>query len=49
MTKPIRIDAGLHKIAKIHAAKEQRTLKGLTEEGLADLLGVKIGDIDVVD
>lgn len=37
-TKQIRIDAGLHKIVKILAANEQRTIKGLIEESLADFL-----------
>ena len=38
-TKQVRIDAGLHKIAKVAAAEEGRTLKALLEECLVEYIG----------
>ena len=38
-SKQVRIDAGLHKIAKVTAAEEGRTLKALLEECLVEYLG----------
>ena len=42
-TKQIRIDAGLHQILKVKAAKLRLTIKALLEGYLADLLGVQEG------
>lgn len=42
-TKQIRIDAGLHQLLKVKAAKLRLTIKALLEEYLADLLGVQEG------
>ncbi len=38
-TKQVRVDSGLHKILKVMAAEEGRTLKSLLEECLVELLG----------
>lgn len=40
-TKQVRIDAGLHQLLKVKAAKSSTTIKGLLEECLAELLEVK--------
>ena len=40
LTKQIRIDAGLHQLLKIEAAKSNRSIKELVEESLAELLAV---------
>lgn len=40
-TKLIRIDAGLHRLAKIESARTGETLKSLVEGALADILGPK--------
>ena len=40
-TKQVRIDAGIHKLAKTEAAKSGESLKSLVEGSLADRLGVK--------
>ncbi|OGY24278.1 MAG: hypothetical protein A2172_00205 [Candidatus Woykebacteria bacterium RBG_13_40_15] len=37
-TKAIRIDAGIHQLAKVGAAKAGRSLRSLTEEGLVLVL-----------
>lgn len=42
-TKQIRIDAGLHQILKIKAAKAGMSIKTLLEGYLADLLAVDEG------
>lgn len=39
-TKQVRIDAGLHQLLKIKAAKSGMTIKALLEEYLADILAV---------
>jgi len=39
-TKQVRIDAGLHQLLKIYAAKAGRSIKSLLEECLAELLAV---------
>ncbi|HUD04655.1 MAG TPA: hypothetical protein VMR59_01555 [Patescibacteria group bacterium] len=41
ITKQVRIDAGLHQLLKIKAAKGSTTIKTLLEGYLADLLEVK--------
>ena len=38
-SKQVRIDVGLHKILKVMAAEEGRTLKALLEECLVEYLG----------
>ena len=38
-SKQVRIDSGMHKLAKIRAAEEGMTLKALLEWCLADYLG----------
>lgn len=38
-TKQVRIDAGLHKMAKVRAAEEGMTLKALLEECFVKYLG----------
>jgi len=38
-TKQVRIDAGLHKMLKVMAAEEGRTLKSLLEECLVEYIG----------
>lgn len=40
-TKQVRIDIGLHELAKIKAATDKTTIKTLVEGGLANVLGVK--------
>lgn len=40
LTKQIRIDAGLHKLLKVKAAKSGMSIKTLLEGYLADLLAV---------
>lgn len=42
-TKQIRIDAGLHKLLKMYAAKSGRTIKSLIEDYLAELLAIDRG------
>ena len=37
----VRIDASLHRLLKIKAAKTGRSIKELVEEGLAEVLAVK--------
>ncbi len=39
-TKQVRIDSSLHRLLKIEAAKSNRTIKELVEEGLAEVLAV---------
>lgn len=41
-TKQVVIDAGLHNLLKIEAARARRTIKELVEECLAELLAVDI-------
>lgn len=36
-TKQIRIDAGLHRLLKLHATKTGKTIKQLVEECLTEL------------
>lgn len=38
LTKHIKIDAGLHQLLKIEAAKRQTTIKDLLEGYIADVL-----------
>ncbi|KKU88694.1 MAG: hypothetical protein UY16_C0003G0036 [Candidatus Gottesmanbacteria bacterium GW2011_GWA2_47_9] len=40
-TRQVRIDAGLHQLLKIEAARRQTTIKNLVEDCLAELLEVK--------
>ena len=40
-TKQVRIDAGLHQLLKVRAAKSSTTIKALLEDCLAELLEVK--------
>ena len=40
-TKRVRIDAGLHQLLKIRAAKSSMNIKMLLEEYLAELLAVE--------
>ncbi|OGG24038.1 hypothetical protein A3A79_02475 [Candidatus Gottesmanbacteria bacterium RIFCSPLOWO2_01_FULL_43_11b] len=40
-TKQVRIDASLHQLLKVKAAKSSTTIKGLLEEYLAELLAVE--------
>lgn len=40
-SKQVRIDAGLHQLLKIKAAKSGVTIKTLLEEYLADILAVQ--------
>ena len=42
-TKQIRIDAGLHQLLKIKAAKLRTSIKTLVEGCLAELLGIEEG------
>lgn len=39
-TKQVRIDAGLHQLLKVKAAKSGTSIKGLLEECLAEALAV---------
>lgn len=39
-TMQVRIDAGLHQLLKIEAARARRTIKALIEEALAELLAL---------
>jgi len=39
-TKPVRIDSGLHREAKIEAAKRGVMIRDIVEEGLAEVLAV---------
>ena len=41
-TKQVRIDAGIHKLAKIEAAKSGESLRSFVEGCLAEPLGVGI-------
>jgi len=43
-TKQVRIDAGLHQLLKIKAAKAGRTIKSILEELLSEFLEVKETD-----
>lgn len=43
-TKQVLIDAGLHTLLKVMAAKSRRSIKELVEEALAELLEVKGDD-----
>lgn len=43
-TKQVVIDTGLHQLLKIKASKEEKTIKGLLEEYLADVLAVENGN-----
>ncbi len=48
-TKQVRIDTGIHKLAKVEAAKSGETIRSLTEYGLGIVLGIdkrKSGDKD---
>ncbi len=40
LSKQVRIDSGLHHLLKLEAVKANRTIKGLLEECLAELLAV---------
>lgn len=40
-TKQVRIDAALHHLLKIKAAREKTSLKALIEESLAEVLAVE--------
>jgi plasmid stability protein len=39
-TKQIRIDVGYHKLIKVRAASEGKSIKGLVEEVLSDSLNI---------
>lgn len=41
-TKLIRIDAGVHKLAKMRAAQLDMSIRSLVEGSLADVLGPRI-------
>lgn len=41
-SKQVRIDAGIHKLLKIHCAERGETLRSVIEGCLADVLGADI-------
>lgn len=43
-TMQVRIDTGMHRLAKIMASKTGRTIKELVEEGLAEVLAIDNND-----
>lgn len=43
-TMQVRIDSSVHRLVKIRAAEEGRTIRELVEEGLAEILGVENHD-----